>query len=136
MAEMTRNVQEQIDFRVGKAELLTFNNSNMYGVKIPMHMNRYNTTYLVSSQQDKSLFSCQNVTYGRKGIFKPLAIYFSKDITEEKKNDIFYLIESEKNMDDPQEQPDLTSLVFVISTMCHVNIRLELGSPDSMYVYN
>ena len=56
--------------------------------------------------------------------------------TEEKKDDIFYLIESEKNMDNPQEQPDLASLVFVISTMCHVNIRLELGFPDSMYVYD
>ena len=135
MTKMTRKVQEQIDFRVGDAEFLTFSNSNMYGVKIPMHIHRYDTTYLFS-QQDQSLFSCQNVTYGRKGMLKPLAIYFSKDIIEEKKKDIFYLIESEKNMDDPQEQPSLKSLVFVISTMCHVNIRLELGSPDSMYVYN
>lgn len=135
MTEMTQMVREQVDFRVGDAELLSFSNPNMHGVKISMHMHRYNTMSLFS-QQDQSLFSCQNVTYSRKGILKPLAIYFSKDITDEKKNDIFYLIENEKNMDDPQEQPNLKSLVFVISTMCHVNIRLELGSPDSMYVYN
>ena len=135
MTEMTQRVREQVDFRVGDAEFLTFSNSNMYGVKIPMHIHRYDTTYLFS-QQDQSLFSCQNVTYGRKGMLKPLAIYFSKDITDETKNNIFYLIESQKAMDNPQEQPNLTALVFVISTMCHVNIRLELGSPDSMYVYN
>ena len=136
MTEMTRKVQEQIDFRVGKAELMTFSNSDMFGVKIPMNMTRYKTTYLFSSHSDQTLFSCQNVTYSCKGMLKPLAIYFSQTITEEKKDDIFYLIESEKNMDNPQEQPDLTSLVFVISTMCHVNIRLELGFPDSMYVYD
>ena len=135
MTEMTQRVREQIDFRVGSAELVTFSSSNMYGVKIPMHLHKYNKTSFLYVQ-NQSLFSCLNVTYSRKGILKPLAIYFSKDITDETKNNIFYLIESQKAMDNPQEQPDLTALVFVISTMCHVNIRLELGSPDSMYVYN
>ena len=79
---------------------------------------------------------CQNVTYGYRGLLQPLVIYFSKSVPDEKRYEIYSLIESEKTMKEPQLQPDLTALAFTLSVMCNVNIHLELGAPDLMYVYN
>ena len=85
---------------------------------------------------DESLMDCQNVTYGYRGLLQPLVIYFSKSVPDEKRYEIYSLIESEKTMKEPQLQPDLTALAFTLSVMCNVNIHLELGAPDLMYVYN
>ena len=125
MAEITQGVRKQIDFRVGKSKKGCTD----------MHM-QSSQNLLSAFKYDESLMDCQNVTYGYRGLLQPLVIYFSKDMSDETKDEIYSLIESEKTMDEPQLQPDLTALAFTISVLCKVNIHLELGAPDLMYVYN
>lgn len=125
MVEITQGVRKQIDFRVGNLDSCS---TNMYMQSF--EDSSYNFEF------DDSLMNCQNVTYGCRGLFKPLAIYFSKTVADETKNKIYSLIESEKTMKESQLQPDLTALAFTISVLCKVNIHLELGAPDLMYVYN
>lgn len=125
MTEMTQRVREQVDFRVGKSKKDC----------AVMHMQSSQNLFHIF-KYDESLMDCQNVTYGYKGLLQPLVIYFSKNVSDETKDEIYSLIESEKTMKEPQLQPDLTALAFTISVLCKVNIHLELGAPDLMYVYN
>ena len=125
MAEITQEVRKKLDFRVGKSKKgCTY-----------MHM-QSSPNLLYVFKYDESLMDCQNVTYGYRGLLQPLVIYFSKSVPDEKRYEIYSLIESEKTMKEPQLQPDLTALAFTISVLCKVNIHLELGAPDLMYVYN
>lgn len=134
MTEITRGVRKQLDFHVGVGKPRS-GNSNVYMDRLTMHMQSYEaSSYLF--EYDQSLMNCKNVTYGCRGLLKPLAIYFSKTVTDETKDEIYSLLENEKTMDEPQLQPDLTALAFTFSVMCKVNIHLELGAPDLMYVYN
>lgn len=124
MTKITQEVRKQIDFRVG--------NSNSDCINMYIQSFKASAYYF---EYDQSLMNCKNVAYGYKGLLKPLAMYFSNTITNETKSKIYSLIESEKNMYEPQLQPDLTALAFTISVLCKVNIHLELGAPDLMYVY-
>ncbi len=125
MAEITQGVRKKLDFRVGKSKKGCTD----------MHM-QSSQNLLSVFKYDESLMDCQNVTYGYRGLLQPLVIYFSKSVPDEKRYEIYSLIESEKTMKEPQLQPDLTALAFTLSVMCNVNIHLELGAPDLMYVYN
>lgn len=125
MAEITQGVRKKLDFRVGKSKKGCTD----------MHM-QSSQNLLSAFKYDESLMDCQNVTYGYRGLLQPLVIYFSKSVPDEKRYEIYSLIESEKTMKEPQLQPDLTALAFTISVLCKVNIHLELGAPDLMYVYN
>ena len=125
MAEITQGVRKKLDFRVGKSKKGCTD----------MHM-QSSQNLLSVFKYDESLMDCQNVTYGYRGLLQPLVIYFSKSVPDEKRYELYSLIESEKTMKEPQLQPDLTALAFTLSVMCNVNIHLELGAPDSMYVYN
>lgn len=124
MAEITQGVRKELDFRVGKSKKGCTD----------MHM-QSSQNLLSVFKYDESLMDCQNVTYGYRGLLQPLVIYFSKSVPDEKRYEIYSLIESEKTMKEPQLQPDLTALAFTLSVMCNVNIHLELGAPDLMYVY-
>ena len=125
MAEITQGVRKKLDFRVGKSKKGCTD----------MHM-QSSQNLLSVFKYDESLMDCQNVTYGYRGLLQPLVIYFSKSVPDEKRYELYSLIESEKTMKEPQLQPDLTALAFTISVLCKVNIHLELGAPDLMYVYN
>ncbi len=125
MAEITQGVRKKLDFRVGKSKKGCTD----------MHM-QSSQNLLSVFKYDESLMDCQNVTYGYRGLLQPLVIYFSKSVPDEKRYELYSLIESEKTMKEPQLQPDLTALAFTLSVMCNVNIHLELGAPDLMYVYN
>lgn len=125
MAEITQRVRKKLDFKVGKSKK---------GCTV-IHM-QSSQNLLSIFKYDESLMDCKNVTYGYKGLLQPLVIYFSKNISDETKDKIYSLIASEKTIDEPQLQPDLTALAFTISVLCKVNIHLELGAPDLMYIYN
>lgn len=125
MAEITQGVRKKLDFRVGK--------TNRGCTDINMQLSK-NSSYFF--KYDKSLMDCQNVKYGYRGLLQPLTLYFSRNVSNETRKEIYSLIESEKTMKEPQLQPDLTALAFTICVLCKVNIHIELGSPDLMYVYN
>ena len=125
MAEITQEIRKKIDFRVGKSK------KGCTGMHVQSSQNLFHIF-----KYDESLMDCKNVTYGYRGLLQPLVIYFSKSVPDEKRYEIYSLIESEKTMKEPQLQPDLTALAFTLSVMCNVNIHLELGAPDLMYVYN
>ena len=125
MVEITQGVRKKLDFKVGKSKK---------GCTV-IHM-QSSQNLLSIFKYDESLMDCKNVTYGYKGLLQPLVIYFSKNISDETKDKIYSLIASEKTIDEPQLQPDLTALAFTISVLCKVNIHLELGAPDLMYIYN
>lgn len=124
MAEITQGVRNKLDFRVGKSKKDC----------VVMHM-QSSQNFLSIFKYDESLMDCKNVIYGYRGLFQPLVLYFSKTVTDETKDKIYSLIENEKTMKETQLQPDLTALAFTISVLCKVNIHLELGAPDLMYVY-
>lgn len=133
MTEITRGVRKQLDFHVGVGKPKS-GDSNEHMHKLTMYMQSYEASSYIF-EYEQSLMNCKNVTYGCRGVLKPLAIYFSKTVPDETKYKIYTLLDSEKTMKERKLQPDLTALAFTLSVMCNVNIHLELGAPDLMYVY-
>lgn len=124
-----------ISFRVTNPEPGLTENPNIPAIKLSMYIQRFEAESYIQ-KQNYSLMSFYKTCYTYQGIRRSLSIYFENHVDKATQEKFLSLIESENFIEDPREQPNLASLAFVLSAMCLVNVRLELGSPDLMYVYN